>query len=204
MDKEISVFVADDLEFVVSGIVDLLSFAEGEICVVGKASSPQEAVSQVLRLKPDVVLFDMMYYKDVESSITAIKQIKDGAPQTSILAMSAYDELLDKARKAGAHLAIHKDNLSPLAALKQRIKDAYLVPKLPPVKKDLTEALTARQLEVLQYLCEGLQNKEIALKMEISGKTVHNHIQEIFGKLGVNNRAGAVAYALKNGLCSKD
>jgi NarL family two-component system response regulator LiaR len=201
MDKEISVFVADDQEFVVSGIIDLLSYAAGEIRVVGQASSPQETVSQVLQLQPDVVLFDMMYYKDVEGSLTAIKQIREGAPLTSILAMSAHDELLGPARKAGAHLAIHKDNLSPLAALKQRIKDAHLALKLPKPRQELAEALTPRELEVLQYLCEGLQNKEIARKLGISEKTVKHHIQEVYGKLGVGNRAEAVAFALKNGIC---
>jgi DNA-binding NarL/FixJ family response regulator len=199
-DKEITVFVADDHEFVVSGIIKLLSYASGEVRVVGQANSAQEAVSQVLVLKPDVVLMDMQYYNDAEEGATAIRQIRAAAPQTSILAMTAYDDLIEVAKRAGAHIATHKNNISSLPALKQRIRDAYLALRLPRPKANLVETLTPREHDVLGLMCEGLQDKEIAERLSLSVKTVKHHNREIYGKLGVGNRSEAVAFALTHEL----
>jgi NarL family two-component system response regulator LiaR len=198
VDKEITVFVADDHEFTVEGIIKLLSFAQGEIRVVGQASSPENAVHQVLQLKPDVVLLDMLLYYDQEESLTAIRQIREGAPMTSILAMTAYDNLIEEARRAGAHIATHKNSISTLPALKARIKDAYLSVRLPKPKPNLVEKLTRRELEVLQLMCEGLPDKEIAARLHIAVRTVRRHNAEIYGKLEIGSRGEAIAFALRH------
>ena len=200
MDKEITVIVADDHEFEVSGITRLLSYAEGEIRVVGQARSAQDAVNQVLELKPDVILMDMQYYRNDNEGATAIRQIRAAAPQTSVLAMTAYDHLIEAAWRAGAHIVAHKNDISTLPALKQRIRDAYLALRLPQPEPALVEEPTQRELEVLKLMCEGLPDKEIAQRLHISVRTVKNHDQNIYGKLGVSSRSEAVAFALKHNL----
>jgi DNA-binding NarL/FixJ family response regulator len=198
VNEPIRVIIADDHPHEVAGIADLLEFAEG-IKVIGKAQTSQEAVKLTLDLKPDVILIDILWYKNSDAGLEAIQQIRSGAPQTRILAMTAYDDLIELARVAGAHLVIHKDYLNSKQALVNQIRAAYESRVFPkPVEQ--TNKLSPRELEVLTLMVEGLTDKAIAEHLFLSKTTIKKYDQKIFGKLGVSNRTEAVSYALRKGL----
>ncbi len=204
MSDKLRVIIADDHPYEVSGIADLLSFAS-EIEVIGKAQTAQQAVLQVIEKQPDVILLDMIWYKNKDEGLTAIRQIREGAPQTRILVMTAYDEMLEAAQKAGADRAIHKDYLNSKDALVAHIQAAYQARLLPnsAADKSVYGKLSKREREVLALMCEGLPDKLIAEGLGISTKTVKKYNVQIYNKLGVGGRTEAVSVALQKGLLSK-
>lgn len=196
----LTVVIADDHPHEVKGFTDLLEFAPG-IKVVGQAYTAPQAVRQVIDKKPNVILLDLVWIKSKDEGITAIQQIRQAVPDTRILAMTNYDEdMIKLALEAGADKAISKNDLGGIEALTNQIQAAYEARDLPRVVTKPYEKPTDRELEVLAWMCEGLQDKEIAEKLVLSPKTVKRHAQNIYGKLGVRNRSEAVTFALKNRL----
>lgn len=202
--KKLRVIVADDHPYEVSGIIDLLGFAN-EIEVVGRAQTAQQAVFQVIEKKPDVVLIDMIWYKNKEEGLTAIRQIREGSPETRILAMTAYDEMLEPASKDGADRVIHKDYLNSKEALVEHIQAAYQARLLPVSNRDeaLYTKLSKRERQVLVLMCEGMSDRMIGDQLSISHTTVKKYATQIFNKFGVNNRTEATALAIRKGLLPK-
>lgn len=180
------------------------------LTVVGEAASGSEIMSNLLPLSPHVILMDLKLPDNYGPEI--ISQIKAAAPQTQILILTVSDEgeNLLPAIKAGAKgfllksvsgadvvQAIHQ--VAAGQAVLPPCLTTHLVNELsaPP---STTEELTDRELDVLQYLTQGLGNKEIATTLNISQNTVKTHVRRILCKLNLRNRTEAATYAMQTGL----
>jgi DNA-binding NarL/FixJ family response regulator len=199
MKDKIKVIIADDNPHQVLGLVELLGYSD-EIEVVGKANTAQQAVSLAQRLQPNVILLDMIWYKNEKEGLAAIRQIRESAPETRILAMTAYDDVIEKARQAGADRAIHKDYLFSKDAMVEHIKATDEARRLPVTQQSPLEKLSKREQEALEWMCDGLSDKEIAAKLVIQPNTVKKFNANIYRKLGVSGRSEAIGLAIRNGL----
>ncbi|MBR3957725.1 MAG: response regulator transcription factor [Kiritimatiellae bacterium] len=200
----IRVLIADDHAIVRTGLAALLDTEPG-IEVVGEAADGAAAVKTALKLRPDVVIMDLMM--PVMDGVEATGQIHAKLPETKVLLLttSTVSDDLSKAIENGATGAITKsmDNdilvrtIREVAAGRSAIAKeiAKIISKDPPVPK-----LTDRQYEILKYVVKGLSNGEIARQFDIAEITVKNHITAIFTKLGASNRQEAVAIALRKQL----
>ncbi len=211
-DGAISVLLADDHALVREGTRRLLE-AEPDIRVVAEAGDGQAAVEQAELHRPDVAIVDVAM--PGMSGIEATRRIKAHLPSVAVLALTAYDDdqyvlaLLD-AGAAGFMLkdaraqelveavrAVHRGEavLQPRVAARalRRIVAGGTVPSaLPP-------PLSEREMEVLREAARGLPNKDIARRLNLSVRTVHTHLGNIFTKLGVGSRTEAVLLALRRG-----
>jgi DNA-binding NarL/FixJ family response regulator len=180
-----------------------------ELEVIGEASNGQEAIEQVKKLKPDVVLMDLLM--PVMDGITATQIIRREHSDTEVIALTSVleDAAVINAVRAGAIGYLLKDTqgdelcqaikaaangqvqLSPKAA--ERLMREIRAPESP-------EKLTERETEVLRQLAAGKSNKEIASEMYISETTVKTHVSNILMKLGVPSRTQAALYAVRIGL----
>ena len=202
--KSHRILIADDHEIVRSGLSLVLGYQK-DLLVVGQASDGEEAVREARRLKPDLVILDLMM--PGMDGAQATKAILADNPSTRILILTTYAtsaEIL-KALDAGASGALSKDtsNVDLVRALHD-ILDGRQV--LSPDIRDLmlssdsTDTLTARQLEILGYIAKGLSNRDIAGLLNISEDGVKFHLRSLFSKLGAATRAEAVSIALRKRL----
>ena len=204
MDK-ITVLLADDHSLVRRGFRRMLE-DDPSIVVVGEASDGGEAVELAGRLKPQVVVMDCAMPKT--NGLDATRQILADAPDVAILMLSMHSEdtLVQQALAAGARGYILKSAMDlDLAAAVKRVAAGETVvdPALdrPAVPKgERTHGLTARELEVLQLICDGMSNREIAATLGLSINTVSVHRTNIMNTLGVHKAAELVVYALQHGL----
>ncbi|MFF7199387.1 response regulator [Streptomyces sp. NPDC008141] len=208
------VIVADDQAVVREGIVMLLGLLPG-IEVVGSAKDGDEAVALVAELAPDVVLMDLRMPRC--DGVEATRRIRSEHPATQIVVLTTYadDESLFPALRAGARGYLTKDadgdeivraiqdvmagraGLSPVV---QRRLLEQVTAAGPPTAPQLPDGLTAREGEVLTLIAEGLTNAEIARRLHISTATVKTHINNLFSKADLHDRAQAVRYAYREGL----
>lgn len=214
MSEVIRVYITDDHQIVRRGIRQLLS-TEAGIEVVGEASNGREAVAEVGRLKPDIVLMDLVM--PVMDGIEAIRRIKAGHPSIQILVLTSFatDDKVFPAIKAGALGYLIKDT-SPdelISAIRQVHKGeptlhSSIAQKLlkeishaseQPVSPD---PLTDREVEVLKLIARGLSNQEIAETLVVSVATVYTHVSRVLDKLHLASRTQAALYALREGLAS--
>ena len=205
----IKVLIADDHAVVREGIAALLN-NEPDINVVAKVSNGNEAISKVIELKPDVIIIDISM--PVCSGLEATSAISQQSPETKVLIFTISDkeEDLFQAVKYGARGYLLKSaNLEEITkAIRQihngeAILSSYVAGKLlDEFRKNRTDGnpLSQREGEVLALVGEGLTNREIAEKLIVSPGTVKTYLQRILEKLHLNNRAEAMAYALKRGL----
>ncbi|MFE2944521.1 response regulator [Streptomyces sp. NPDC059255] len=210
------VIVADDQSVVREGIVMLLGLLPG-IEVVGAARDGEEAVALVAELAPDVVLMDLrMPHCD---GVEATRRIRTEHPGTQVVVLTTYadDDSLFAALQAGARGYLTKDaqgeeivravddvlagqaGLAP-AVQRRLLEHVTAPPAVAPSPAELPDGLTAREAEVLTLVAEGLSNKEIAGRLHIGSATVKTHINNLFAKTGVRDRAQAVRYAYQRGL----
>lgn len=208
----IRVLITDDHSVVRQGLTMFLSM-DPDLEVVGEASNGAEGVEMAQRLRPDVVLMDLLM--PVMDGITAIKRIRETLPDSEVIALTSVleDASVVGAVRAGAIGYLLKDTEAD--ELRQAIKAAaagqvQLSPKAAArlVREvrapDSPETLTERETEVLRLLAQGMSNSEIARELIIGEKTVKTHVSNILAKLGVPSRTQAALYAVRIGLVSLD
>ncbi len=201
--------IADDHPLFRYGLRTLLQ-AEGEVEVVGEATTGQEVIELAATLHPDVILMDLNM--PGLNGIEATRQILVTAPQTKILVLTMFDDddSVFAAMRAGARGYILKgaegdETLRAIAAvsrgeaifspaLAQRLIQYFGEPRPVPSPSAFPQ-LTEREREVLALLGQGYTNAAIAERLVLSPKTVRNHVSQIFGKLQVTGRAEAIARA---------
>jgi DNA-binding NarL/FixJ family response regulator len=200
----ITVLLADDHSLVRRGFRRLLE-DDPSITVVGEASDGSEAVELAIQLRPRVVVMDCAMPKRI--GLEAMRQILAEAPDTAVLMLSMHSEetLVRQALAAGARGYILKSaiDLDLVAAVKRvAAGETVIDPALdrPATLKGDNHGLTVRELEVLQLICDGLSNREIAATLNLSVNTVSVHRANIMNTLGLHKTAELVVYALQHGL----
>ncbi|MFK4088064.1 response regulator [Kribbella sp. NPDC020789] len=206
----VRVVVADDQRVVRDGLVTLLKLLPG-IDVVAAASDGAEAVELVAEHNPDVLLVDLRM--PVVDGVEATRQVRTDHPATEVVVLTTYsdDDSVLSALRAGARGFLTKDadaesigRAIEAAAAGQSILDAEVQRRLiegaTTAPKPVDAGLTPRELDVLRLIAEGLSNTEIARRLVVSEATVKTHINHLFAKANLRDRAQAVAYAYRLGL----
>jgi len=205
MTDRITVLLVDDHALVRRGFRRLLEDDPG-ITVVGEGSNGEDAIRLATELKPNVIVMDAAM--PGTGGLEATRKIVAKHPRSAILMLSMHSEetLVRQALAAGARGYVLKNalELDLAAAIKrvaagEQVLDPALV-KPDPLPGERNRRLTPRELEVLQLICDGLSNKEIAVKLDLSANTVAVHRANIMNTLGVHKTAELVVYALQNGL----
>ena len=208
-DETIRLVVVDDHPVVRQGLVALLG-AEPDIEIVGEAADGAEAVERVLALRPSAVVMDLRM--PIMDGVAATAAIREAWPEAAVLVLTTYDtdEAIVRAVEAGASGYLLKD--APPEDLLDAIRRSAAGETVlaPPVAKRLVDrvrepdavALSLRELEVLREVASGNTNAGIARRLHISEATVKTHLLHIYDKLGVSDRAAAVAQGYQRGLLS--
>lgn len=205
MADKITVLLVDDHTLVRRGFRRLLE-DDPAIVVVGEASDGDEAIRLATSLKPRVVVMDCAMRGT--SGLTATRKILGSVPDIAILMLSMHSEetLVRQALDAGARGYVLKDALDlDLAEAVKRAAagETVLDPKVSRpamMKGERNHGLTARELEVLQLICDGLTTRAIAERLDLSVNTVAVHRANIMGTLGIHKTAELVAHAIRHGL----
>ncbi|HET6986739.1 MAG TPA: response regulator transcription factor [Kribbella sp.] len=208
----VRVVVADDQTVVRDGLVTLLKLLPG-IDVVAAASDGEEAVRLVAEHNPDVLLVDLRMPRC--DGVEATRRVRADHPGTEVVVLTTYsdDDSVLSALRAGARGFLTKDadaesigRALQAAAAGQSILDAEVQRRLidgaatPKPAAPADTGLTPREVEVLRLIAEGLSNTEIARHLVVSEATVKTHINHLFAKANLRDRAQAVAYAYRLGL----
>ncbi|MFF4778121.1 response regulator [Microtetraspora fusca] len=211
------VLIVDDHPMYRAGLAAALS-SLSDITVVGEAGDGEAAVESALRLAPDVVLMDL--HMPVMNGVEATARLRKELPGTAVvvLTMLESDESVAAAVRAGARGYLLKEagRDEILRALEAcRDGGAYFGPNAARALAGLVGAetrravanpvlpeLTEREVEILDLVARGLSNAAIASRLYVSDKTVRNYVSTVYGKLGVSDRAAAVARARDAGLGS--
>lgn len=208
----IRVMIADDHSLIREGLRQLLEF-DGSIKVVGEAANGVECLNNLEKYDPEVLLLDINMPE--MNGIEVLKKMKENQSPVKVLILTVHNELeyLMNAVDIGVEGYIMKDSES--AELKKAIRairdgENYIQSSLIPalnhqllnrdVDKDKVALLTNRELEVLIQVANGMFNKEIATNLNISERTVKNHISNIFKKIEVSDRTQAAVFAIKNNI----
>jgi DNA-binding NarL/FixJ family response regulator len=200
----ITVLLADDHHLVRRGFRRILE-DDPEICVVAEAADGDEAVRLAIEVQPDVVVMDAAM--PGTGGLEATRTLLERAPGMAVLMLSMHSEqtVVQQALAAGVRGYVLKNALDlDLAsavrrvAAGERVLDPALAREAPLVGQ--RTRLTARELEVLQLICEGLSSRQIAAKLQVSANTVGVHRANIMNALGIHKTAELVVYALQNGL----
>lgn len=210
MSTPIRVLVADDHPIVRGGLIALLQTLDG-IEVVGEAADGADAVREALLVRPDVVVLDLRMPR--MDGVEAARRIVRDLPETAVLVLTMFDEdeLVTDALDAGARGYLLKG--AEPEEIERAVRAvaggaAILAPQVAQhVRHRTTPAppaepfpeLTPREREVLQLIARGRANTDIAAALEISPKTVGNHVSAIFLKLAVSTRPEAIVRARENG-----
>lgn len=201
---EIRILIVDDHYVVRMGLIALVE-TEPDLRVVGEAADGVQAVEQFRKLKPDLTLMDLRM--PLLDGITATREIRSQFPEARILMLTTYDgdEDIHKALSAGARGYLLKNSTreSLIPALRAVAQGQSWIPQEVASRlaaRKSFEALTPREVEVLEQLAKGLANKEIADVLRISEHTVKDHLKNILGKLRVADRTEAVTAALQRGI----
>lgn len=202
----ISLLIVDDHPIVRDGLRGMFS-ADPRFEVLGEAADGAEALVAAERLRPDVILMDLRM--PGTDGIHATRQLVERGVDSRVLVLTTYDTDLDvlPAIEAGATGYLLKD--APLEDLFRAVEaaaagEAVLAPSVAKrlmgqVRRPTSEALSSRELEVLDLIAEGCTNREAARRLFVSEATIKSHLLHAYAKLGVNDRAAAVAIALSRG-----
>jgi DNA-binding NarL/FixJ family response regulator len=215
----VRVLVVDDQELVRAGFSMIVDAADG-LDVVGEASNGREAVEQVRRLRPDVVLMDvrMPEMDGVAATRHIVDADADGAPRVLVLTTFDLDEYVVEALRAGASGFLLKDvrpedlveGVRAVAAgdaivapsVTRRLLDRFArrLPASSPDASHEVDQLTDRELEVLRLMARGFSNAEIAAALFVATTTVKTHVGRVLTKLGLRDRVQAVVWAYDHGV----
>lgn len=208
----IKVAIADDHVMIREGLKQLLEL-DGEIEIVGQAGDGAQCLNMIKNLDIDVLLLDINM--PVMNGLEVLKAMRENYIDTKVIVLTIHNEVeyLLKAMDLEINGYMLKD--SGYEELKKAIctvnnDEMYIQPKLSPllnsklldrnIDKSKISDLTKRELEILKLLAVGMFNKEIAVKLDISERTVKNHISNIFKKINVADRTQAAVFAIKNNL----
>lgn len=212
MPEPIRVVIVDDHDMVRSGLsVFLESFPDLELA--GEAANGVEAVRLCSRVKPDVVLMDLVMPE--MDGVAATQAIRESDPHIQVIALTSFaeDQLVEHALRAGAIGYLLKNiSIDDLAnAIRAAAKGKPTL--APEAFRSLMEVagrpvvsdyeLTGREREILQLLAEGLNNTQIAERLVLGRATVKTHVSNILSKLGVTNRVEAASFALQHNLVTR-
>jgi DNA-binding NarL/FixJ family response regulator len=204
-DHHISVLLVDDHSLVRRGFRRMLE-DEADIRVVGEASDGEEAVKLARSLKPQVIVMDCAL--PGINGLQATRKILQLLPDTLVLMLSMHTEetWVRQAIDAGARGYVLKNamDLELSSAIRRLVKGETVLDgqlsKQQALKGERDAGLTPREVEILQLICDGKSNKEIANQLELSANTVAVHRANIMDALGIHKTAELVVYAIRNGL----
>jgi Response regulator containing a CheY-like receiver domain and an HTH DNA-binding domain len=204
--ETVRVLIVDDHPFVVDGIASLLS-AQPDFEVVGHCGSVAEAVGQLKKVRPTLILVDLRLPDGDGSAVLKVAQ--EFRWETYAVVLSAFcseDDLVASAR-AGARAFLMKTDRGEavLSTLRRVVAgENVLMETLPQhVRERLAQKdLTPKELEVLRMIGRGMTNRQIAMETRLTDNTIKAHLRNLFRKLGVTNRAEAAAIAVRRGLIS--
>lgn len=210
MSATIRIVVVDDHPVVRDGLVGMLD-GQDDMTVVAQAADGREALLQVARHDPDVVLMDLRMPR--MDGVAAISALRDQGHEARVLVLTTYDgdEDIVPAVEAGATGYLLKD--APRQELFRAVRAASrgeptLAPevaaRLMTRMRSPAQTLSPRETEVLRLAAEGATNREIGRRMHVSEATVKTHLLRAYDKLGVNDRTAAVVTALRRGLLHLD
>lgn len=208
----IKIMIADDHSMIREGLKSLLEL-EGDIQVVAEAEDGVDCLEKLKICTPDVLLLDINMPR--KNGLEVLQTLKSSKSKIKVLVLTVHNEVeyLMKAVDIGVDGYILKDSES--AELKKAIfsiveGENYIQPSLIPslnskmIEKNRDEgkieSLTKRELEVLKLLAVGMYNKEVAEKLNISERTVKNHVSNIFKKIEVTDRTQAAVFAIRNNI----
>lgn len=208
----INVMLADDHVLIREGIKQLLEF-DGSMKVIAEAGDGIECLERLKNVKPDILLLDINMPN--MNGIDVLKELKEKNDPLKVLILTVHSEVeyLVKAVDIGANGYILKDSGS--TELKQAInavidEGSYIQPNLIPalnsrlinrdMDKEKLASLTKREVEILTQVACGMFNKEIAVNLNISERTVKNHISNIFKKIDASDRTQAAVFAIRNNI----
>ena len=208
----VKIIIADDHSMIREGLKNLLEL-DGDIQVIAEAVDGEDCLEKLQLVKPDVLLLDINMPK--KNGLEVLKSLKSRRSKLKVLVLTVHNETeyLMKAVDIGVNGYVLKDSES--AELKKAIftvadGETYIQPSLIPAlnakmietNKDAEKikSLTKRELDVLKLLAVGMFNKEVGKRLEISERTVKNHVSNIFKKLGVTDRTQAAVFAIRNNL----
>ena len=204
-EEKISVLLVDDHSLVRRGFRRMLE-DEPDIDVIGEAADGEEAVKLARSLKPRVIVMDCAL--PGINGLQATRKILESAPETQVLMLSMHTEetWVRQALDAGARGYVLKNamDLELGSAIRrivsgETVLDAQLE-KQESLKGERSSGLTPREVEILQLICDGKSNKEIAAQLDLSANTVAVHRANIMDALGIHKTAELVVYAIRNGL----
>ncbi len=206
----IRVLLVDDQALFREALHTLLSVQPG-IEVIGEAGDGEEAIRMALIHSPDVILMDLQM--PVLDGVAATRRLQAELPSARVIVLTTFDddEYVFEGLRAGAIGYLLKDTASKklMEAIHSAARgESFLQPSIAakvvaefarqsalPAPEPLTEPLTARELDILRLLSQGLSNREIAEKLYLTEGTVKNHVTNVLGKLGVRDRTQAALKA---------
>lgn len=211
-DNKIKIIISDDHALIREGLKQLLEF-DGDISVIEEAANGEECIEKVIRYNPDVLLLDINMPK--KNGIEVLENLRDRGLNQKVIILTVHNEVefILKAMDLNVNGYILKDSCS--SEIKQAIYtvmkgEVFIQKELVPefnskllkrdIDKEKIKSLTKRELEILKLVSNGQSNKDLATALNISERTVKNHLSSLFKKLDVEDRTQAAVFAIKNDL----